>query len=296
MTGRMRVATALLLLTCGPRATFAPLTAQAQPLRDGYAAAPGARLFYVDSGGNGAAVVFLHAATGTTRAWQYQVPAFSAAGYRVVAYDRRGWGRTVVEAGGPIGTGADDLRELLDQLHLDRVHLVGTAGGGFVALDFALSFPERLSSLIVADSIGGVRDKEVLDLESRIRPPEFDALPPEVRELGPMYRAANPDGTRRWKEIERESRPSQPRTSTLELAYSTPMRNQLTLALLEQIRVPTLMLTGGADMTAPPPLMTLLAARIKDAEFLVVPNAGHSTYWEEPDVFNRAVLDFIRRH
>jgi pimeloyl-ACP methyl ester carboxylesterase len=293
---RMRVAAALLLLTCGPRATSAPLIAQAQPMRDGYAAVPGARLFYVDSGGDRATVVFLHAATGTTRAWQYQVPAFGAGGYRVIAYDRRGWGRTVVEAGGPTGTGADDLRGLLDQLHLDRVHLVATAGGGFVAFDFAVSFPERLASLVVADSIGGVRDKEVLDLESRIRPAEFDALPAEVRELGPMYRAANPDGTRLWKEIEKESRPSQPRTSTLELAYSTPMRNQLTLALLEQIRVPTLMLTGGADMTAPPPLMKLLAARIKDAELIVVPNAGHSTYWEEPGLFNRAVLDFIRRH
>jgi pimeloyl-ACP methyl ester carboxylesterase len=74
------------------------------------------------------------------------------------------------------------------------------------------------------------------------------------------------------------------------------MRNQLTLALLEQIRVPTLMLTGGADMTAPPPLMKLLAARIRNTELIVVPNAGHSTYWEEPDVFNRTVLDFIRRH
>jgi pimeloyl-ACP methyl ester carboxylesterase len=214
----------------------------------------------------------------------------------VVAYDRRGWGRTVVEAGGPAGTGADDLRGLLDRLHLDRVHLVGTAGGGFVAFDFALSFPERLRSLVVADSIGGVNDQEVLDLESRIRPPEFDALPPEVRELGPMYRAANPEGTRLWKEIEKESRPSQPRTSTLALAYSTPMRNQLTLALLETIRVPTLVITGGADMTAPPPLMKLLAGRIRDAGFIVVPNAGHSTYREEPETFNRTVLDFVGRH
>jgi len=141
-----------------------------------------------------------------------------------------------------------------------------------------------------------VRDKEILDLESRIRPPEFDALPPEVRELGPLYRASNPDGTRRWAEIEKESRPSAPKTSTLQLAYAVPMRNQLTLALLEQIRVPTLILTGGADMTAPPPLMKLLAARIRNAEFVVVPNAGHSTYWEDPEAFNRAVLDFTRKH
>jgi len=221
---------------------------------------------------------------------------FTAAGYRVIAYDRRGWGRTVVDAKGPAGTGADDLLGLLDVLKLDRVHVVATAGGGFVAFDFALSFPARLRSLIVADSIGGVQDQEVLDLERRIRPPQFDALPAEVRELGPAYRAANPEGTRSWVDIEKRSRPSQPPASTLQLAYSTPMRNQLTLALFEQIRTPALLLTGGADMTAPPALMKLLASRIPNAEFLVVPNAGHSVYWEEPDVFNRSVLDFIRKH
>ena len=148
----------------------------------------------------------------------------------------------------------------------------------------------------MADSIGGVRDQEVLDLESRIRPPQFDAMPPEVRELGPMYRATDPEGTRLWAEIERQSRPSLPRTSTLQQAYSVPMRNQLTLSLFEQIHSPTLLLSGGADMTAPPPLMKLLASRIRDAEFLVVPNSGHSVYWEDPEVFNRSVLDFIRKH
>jgi pimeloyl-ACP methyl ester carboxylesterase len=290
----MRLAAVLSLLTSGAPATVAQVSTPAA--HEAFAAVPGARLFYVDTGGEGVPVVFLHAATGTTSAWQYQTPAFAAAGYRVIAYDRRGWGRTVAVANGPSGTAADDLLALLDALKLDRVHLVATAGGGFVAFDFALSFPARLRSLVVADSIGGVRDREVLDLESRIRPPQFDALPPEVRELGPMYRAANPDGTRAWADIEKRSRPSQPRTSTLQLAYAVPMRNQLTLSLLERIRTPTLLLSGGADMTAPPPLMKLLASRISNAEFLVVPNAGHSVYWEEPEVFNRSVLAFIGKH
>src|SRR3954469_1319117 len=297
VTFRTRLAIALALLTCIPLSAFVSLAAQTSPqMREGYVAVPGARLFYIDSGGDGIPVVFLHAATGTTRAWQYQVPAFTAAGYRVVAYDRRGWGKTVVDVNGPTGTGADDLLGLLDAMKLKRVHLVGTAGGGFVAFDFALSFPSRLRSLTVADSVGGVRDKEVLDLESRIRPTQFDALPAELRELGPMYRAANPEGTHLWAEIEQGSRPSLPEKSTLQLAYSVPMRNQLSLAIFEQIRVPTLILAGGADMTAPPPLMKLFAARIKDAEFAVVPNAGHSSYWEDPDTFNRTVLAFVRKN
>jgi len=297
MAFRLRAAAILVLLTGSVLSTSAQVSTPASAaIHDGYAAVPGARLFYVDSGGSGVPVVFLHAATGTTRAWQFQIPAFAAAGYRAIAFDRRGWGRTVVEANAPAATGSDDLVGLLNALKLDRVHLVATAGGGFVAFDFALSFPNRLRSLVVADSIGGVRDQEVLDLETRIRPPEFDTLPAEVRELGPMYRAANPDGTRLWADIEKQSRPSMPRASTLQQAYAVPMRNQLMLALFEQIRTPALLLTGGADMTAPPALMKLLASRIKGAEFLVVPNAGHSVYWEEPDVFNRSVLDFIRKH
>jgi pimeloyl-ACP methyl ester carboxylesterase len=297
MLFRLRALAVLVLLTGSVISTSAEVATPASAvIHDAYAAVPGARLFYVDSGGDGIPVVFLHAATGTTNSWQFQIPAFTAAGYRAIAFDRRGWGRTVVEANGPSATGSDDLVGLLDALKLDRVHLVATAGGGFVAFDFAISFPDRLRSLVVADSIGGVRDQEVLDLEARIRPPEFDALPADVRELGPMYRAANPDGTRRWADIEKQSRPSLPRTSTLQQAFAVPMRNQLTLSLFEQIRTPALLLTGGADMTAPPALMRLLASRIKGADFLVVPNAGHSVYWEEPDVFNHSVLDFIRKH
>ena len=70
----------------------------------------------------------------------------------------------------------------------------------------------------------------------------------------------------------------------------------MTFSLLETIKVPTLLLTGDADMYAPPPLVTLFKARIKNSESLIIPEAGHSSYWEKPEVFNRAVLDFIRKH
>jgi pimeloyl-ACP methyl ester carboxylesterase len=236
-------------------------------------------------------VVFLHAATGSSRVWEYQIPAFTAAGYRFLAFDRRGWGRTAIEPAGPQpGTGADDLLGLLDLLGIDRVHLVGTAAGAFVALDFALSYPQRVRSLVIANTIGGVQDPDYLELGRRIRPPQFDALPPEFRELGPSYRAAQAEGTRRWMDLEKISRPSGPP------APAQPMRNRVTFSLLETIKAPTLLLTGGADLYAPPPILRLFAARIKGSESIIVPEAGHSTYWEQPEVFNRAVLDFIGKH
>jgi pimeloyl-ACP methyl ester carboxylesterase len=70
----------------------------------------------------------------------------------------------------------------------------------------------------------------------------------------------------------------------------------MTFSLLETLKVPTLLVAGGADMYAPPPLLGLFTARIKNAESLILPDVGHSGYWEQPEVFNRAVLDFIRKH
>ena len=280
------------LPSLGRDSTIRAQVPAAAPAREAYANLPGVRIWYRDTGGGGTPVVLLHAATGSSRAWELQIPAFTAAGYRVIAYDRRGWGRSVVDpAGAPPGTSADDLHALIRHLDIDRFHLVGTAAGGFVALDYALSFPRQVRSLVVASSIGGIQDEEYLALGRRIRPsPQFDALPPDFREIGPSYRAANPEGTQRWIELERMSRPEGPP------APAQPMRNRVTFALLDTIAAPTLLLTGDADLYAPPPVMQMFKARLRNAESIVVPGAGHSVYWEQPEIFNRALLAFFARH
>ena len=85
-------------------------------------------------------------------------------------------------------------------------------------------------------------------------------MPPDMRELGPAYRVSNPAGAERWKELERTARPTsaQPPPQTF--------RNRVTFALLETISVPTLLLTGDADMYAPPPIMRMFAARVKGSQ------------------------------
>jgi pimeloyl-ACP methyl ester carboxylesterase len=144
---------------------------------------------------------------------------------------------------------------------------------------------------VVAQAPGGVHDEDYLALGRRLRPaPEFNALPPDVRELGPSYRAGDPRGTARWIELERMSRAEGPP------APAQTMRNRLTFSLLEQLRIPTLLLTGAADLYAPPPVLRLFAARIKNSESIIVPEAGHSAYWEQPEIFNRSVLAFVRKH
>ena len=268
-----------------------PAGAGDRDARGAFAQLPGRRLWYLDTGGTGIPVVFLHAASGSSALLEHQIAVVRAAGYRFIAYDRLGSGRSVLDSGSDPGSAADDLDALVSLLKIDRFHLVGTAAGGGVALDYALTHPERLRSLIVANSIGGVQDDDYLALSRRMRPaPQFDALPTEFRELGPSYRAANAEETARWAELARQSRPLN--------ALTSPQRNRnrMTFAMLETIRIPTLLLTGDADLYTPPPVLRLFAARINGAESLVVPEAGHSVYWERPQVFNAALLAFVARH
>ena len=266
----------------------APLFAQAMP-QDGYAELPGVRIHYADSGGNGTVVVLLHAATGSIPMWENQFRAFGSAGYRVIAYERRGWGKTIADPSAPQGTAADDLVALMDHLKVSRFHLLGIAGGGFTAIDFALSFPQRLRSLVIASTIGGIVDEDYQKLGQWMRPPSFDGLSPELKELGPTYRAANRTGAERWIELERASRPAGPR------AAAQPLKNRLTLAALETLNLPTLAIAGGADLYAPPGVMQAFVSRIRNAKSVTIPDSGHSPNWENPETFNRTVLEFLRR-
>ncbi len=256
-----------------------------------FASLPGRRLWYVDTGGSGTPVVLMHAASGSSLMWERQIPALRAAGYRCIAYDRIGWGRSELEAGANPGSATDDLQALLALLRVERFHLVGTAAGAIVAIDYALSFPDRLRSLTASNTIGGVQDPDYLALSRRLRPsPQFEALPVEVRELGPSYRAANPDDTARWVALSQQGRNARPLP-----APQTP-RQRVTWERLESIRTPVLLITGGADLYAPPPVLRLFAARVKGAETLVAPEAGHSVYWEEPELFNRTLIAFLARY
>ena len=234
----------------------------------------------------------MHAATGSSRVWEHQMPAFTQAGYRVIAHDRRGWGRSVIDPSGPQpGTAADDLQALMDHLGIDRIHLVGTAAGAIASLDFALSFPQRLLSLVVANSIGGVQDEDYLALGRRLRPPQFDALPAEVRELGPSYRAADPEGTRRWIELGAPE-PAGRASGTRRRRCETASRSRCSRGS----RCRRSSSRAAPISTRPPPVLALFAARIRGAESVIVPEVGHSAYWEQPEIFNRAVLDFLGKH
>src|SRR5580700_1333827 len=151
-----------------------------------FAELPGVKLWFMDSGGTGVPLVLLHANTGTSAVWANQVENFSRAGYRVIAFDRRGWGRSIANpATGPQpGSIAGDLDALAEHLKLDKFHLLGVAGGGFAALDYAAWHPERVRSLVVGASTGAVEDPHIAEFIARIAIPDIRKQSAHYREIG----------------------------------------------------------------------------------------------------------------
>jgi pimeloyl-ACP methyl ester carboxylesterase len=172
----------------------------------------------------------------------------------------------------------------VNHLKLDKFHLVGVAGGGFVSLDYAAWRPERLRSLVVAASTGQFAEQEMRDITARVEIPELRKQAAVYREVGPSYRGVNPQGTKRWIEIEEHAQ--QPG------APSQPLRMPNTFAKLATVTMPILVLAGDADLLAPPALMRTWAAHLKNYEWATVPDSGHAIAWEHPDMFNEQVLGF----
>ena len=131
------------------------------PAREGVAALADTRLWFWDTGGSGEPIVLLHPASGSALIWGYQQPVFAKAGYRVIAYSRRGYYNSQpIERAHP-GIGSEDLHQLVEFLGLGKFHLVASAAGGSIASDYAFSHPERLLSLTISSNQFGVTDGEI---------------------------------------------------------------------------------------------------------------------------------------
>jgi pimeloyl-ACP methyl ester carboxylesterase len=287
-------------LAAAPRAVAATSNVTVLPAQRRWAAPPaasaaarlvdagGVRLSAWDTGGRGEVVVLLHPGTGSAAIWAYQQSVFAQAGYRVIAYSRRGHGESERGPENDSTPAVEDLRALLDTLHVERFHAVGCAAGGYLPPDFAVSWPERLLSITLACTHGGVTDPAFRQRINAMVPRPFTDMPASFRELGPGYRAANPEGVRQWEELERAARPTPP----------PPLRakNALTWDAIESLRTPVLLVAGGADLYMPVPLVLEYAGHLHDARTVIINECGHSAYWEQPEAFNRTLLEFLKSH
>jgi pimeloyl-ACP methyl ester carboxylesterase len=264
-----------------------PLPVQAAAF-EGHAETPGARLWYWDTGGEGEALVLCHPASQSSQIWGYQQPVFARAGYRVIAYSRRGVYRSERGPAGDAGTTAGDLLNLFDCLGIDKAHVLGAAAGGITAIAFAVAYPQRVRSLVLAGTIFSPAEKEWAGMYARlglaaVRP----VVSTEFLELGPSYRATHPQGVARFATLEHEAKANG--------VLPQPSGVEVTWAALAQTRVPALLLTGEADLYAPPPLQNLIAKYLPVREATTMREVGHAPYWEVPDAFNRLVLEFLAR-
>jgi pimeloyl-ACP methyl ester carboxylesterase len=256
------------------------------PAKEGMAALPGTNLGYWDTGGTGQPVVFLHPASGSALVWLYQQPVFAKAGYRVIAYSRRNYYDSDSAPNENPGSASVDLQNFVDYLGLNQFHLVSSAAGGSVAADYALSYPEHLLSLTVSSNNLAARNGYIAEAAEKIKLKEWDDLPRWFRELGPSYRAVNPEGVAKWIELNEKSETGRGARQNLV--------NVVTPDKLESLKVRTLLVTGAADMFTPPSIMRMIARRVPNNELVIVPECGHSPYWEQPEFFNRTVLNFLR--
>jgi pimeloyl-ACP methyl ester carboxylesterase len=259
------------------------------PVTEGFATVPGARLLYWDTGGDGEPLVLCHPASQSSQIWIYQQPAFAKAGYRVIAYSRRGHVKSDRGSEDDRGTLVADLAAVLDFLGVGKAHVLGSAAGGISALGFAVAHPSRVISLILAGTIVSPDEEEWRTFYHRLGLASVrQAVSTEFLELGPSYRALSPEGVARFVELEHASKPNG--------VIRQPLGATVNWAAMERLQVPVLLLTGEADLYAPPPLQRMIAAHLPKHEMCTLREVGHAPYWESPAEFNRLVLNFLRRH
>jgi len=245
----------------------------------------GFEMFY-ECHGTGPAVVFAHGAGGTHLSWWQQIPVFLEH-FQCVTFDHRGFGRSR-DVGDKPGQRSfvQDLRNLLDHLDIQKAALVGQSMGGWTALGFASSFPERVTALVMCDSPGGYTNSEVDRLmaarseDREAFAKSFSEQEPELAFLYEGIRRSTGDRTSDdWSNLRRG-------------LFSAPVDASRVI----ENEIPTLFVVGEEDSIFPPELIEAVHRDIPGSELAIIPDAGHSVYFERPKVFNRLVKEFLKRY
>ena len=240
---------------------------------------------YYESHGDGPAIVFAHQRCGNHLSWWQQVPAFSGE-YRCITFDHRGWGASAAPPGGPVfSASVEDLKQLLDHLGVQRTFLVGHSMGGITCLGFALAHPDRTRGLVLVDTTAGLGDPTVLGAIT-----DLDLLPAQdvPRTLSPGFVDRHPDRTFLYQEIAALN-------PELNLDIRSAFHNPagLQVAGLARLSAPTLVIVGEQDIIFPVEAMRALQRLIPGSRLEILQGAAHSTYFEQPDEFNRLVGGFF---
>jgi 3-oxoadipate enol-lactonase len=242
--------------------------------------------------GDGAAIVLLHGLGSSSTDWTLQLPAF-AAEHRVLTIDLRGHGRSRPARGRlTIERLARDVDDALTVLGERDVHVVGLSLGGCVALALAVREPARVRSLTLVNAFAKLRPAGARGIARMLRRLGLVCTAPMTTVAAHVARTLFP------KPEQREAYLAAVRSLS-----ATPRRTYLGAMLglagfdargaLSAIRCPTLVVIGDRDRTVPRAAASALHHGIAHARLLVVPDSGHATPYDQPDIFNRAILEFI---
>jgi pimeloyl-ACP methyl ester carboxylesterase len=246
----------------------------------------GASRLYYEQHGEGDPVVLLHGVGGNHASWFHQVVAWRTKA-KVITVDARGFGNSEdIEQWGRAAF-ADDLHALLEALGLERVSIVAQSMGGGAATSFLVRHPERVRSLVLADTLVGLALPD--DIAARMaevaRNTEF--LTQLERVLGPTFTEAQPAEAYLYTALAsfnatnvRTLQGDQPRASAAQLSATG---------------VPILFVAGSEDVLFPPAEIHAFQQTLAGSAFLEIPWAGHSAYFEAPATFNQQVYDWLDR-
>lgn len=244
-------------------------------------------LYFVDQGSGDQAALFCHGAGGNGTSWWQQIPVF-ADRYRCLALDHRGFGRSPCPADRfSIPAFGGDAIAVLDAAGIDRAHFVCQSMGGWTGVQVALNHPERIASLVLADTIGGLALPSGLESARNMGPraAAAGALSPA---LAADYHVRDPAGAFLYLEL------SAFNTGFEQLDLFRRLFAADALVPIERaaaLTLPILVVAGTHDLIWPPAVLRELAERLPDARFVEV-DAGHSAYFENPAAFNSALDAF----
>jgi 3-oxoadipate enol-lactonase len=215
--------------------------------------------------------------------------------YRILAFDTRGHGASAAPAGAYTLEGlADDLHGLLRQLGIARTHFVGLSMGGMIGQTFALKYPGVFASLTLADTTCRYPADAAPIWAGRIRTAETQGMRPLVQAT-----------LERWfTEAFRKSRPevvgrvgewiaATPVAGYVGCCHAIPKIDLATR--LKEIACPILVMVGEQDGGTPPAMAREIHAHAPGSTLVVLPDAAHLSNMEQPQAFDRALVEFLAR-
>jgi len=250
-----------------------------------------------DDVGTGLPVVLLHAFPFDREMWRPQHGPLSAEDFRVLAPDFPGFGQSTSGNGEfTIDDAADVIADFLTSLKIDRAVIGGLSMGGYVAMAFARKHPSHVAALILADTRAAADDETAREGRNKAIAAVKANGPAAFGEsmLPKLLSEQTQKTTSRVVEFVRKLATRQ--TAPAVIAALLALRDRAdAVASLESIPVPTLILVGEFDAVTPPLAAARLAAHIKGSELAHIPEAGHLSNVENPDVFNAAVIKFLKK-